>query len=79
MIRIAHRYADGAERLAGVEKNEARRQELLTMAETCRWVPENPPRTFHEALQLMSFCGVAKILEHPMHGNPHWGRADQYL
>ena len=49
------------------------------MARVCRSCVEGAPRSFHEALQLMSFCGVAKISEHPMHGNPHWGRADQYL
>ena len=49
------------------------------MPRVCDYVPENAPRTFHETLQCMAICGVAKVFEHPIHGNPHWGRADQYL
>ena len=74
MIRIAHRYADEAERLAGEEKDEARRQELLTMAETCRWVPENPPRTFREALQFFFFYWSMVAT-----GQAPGGRFDQYM
>ena len=42
-------------------------------------MPENPPRTMHEALQCMEMCSLAKMLENPMQNNSHWGRADQYL
>jgi len=49
------------------------------MAEACEHVPEHPARTFHEALQSMAIVGVCKNYEHPMHNNPQWGRADQYL
>ena len=79
VIRLGARYAALAEEKAAAEADAARRAELLEIAETCRRVPENPPRSFREALQLMSLCGLAKVSEHPMHGNPHWGRADQYL
>jgi len=79
VIDHAHRYADLAREKAAAETDSFRKEQLLEIADICEYVPENAPRTFHEALQLMSFCGAAKILEHPMHGNPHWGRADQYL
>ncbi|MBR3396460.1 MAG: hypothetical protein IKG70_01240 [Lachnospiraceae bacterium] len=79
VIDHAHRYADLAREKAAAEEDGFRKKQLLEIAEICEYVPENAPRTFQEALQLMSFCGVAKIMEHPMHGNPHWGRADQYL
>lgn len=79
VIRLGIRYAVLAEEKATIESNPTRKTQLLEIAAVCRYVPENPPRTFHEALQLMSFCGLAKISEHPMHGNPHWGRADQFL
>ncbi len=79
VIRLGARYADLADEKAAAEEDGARRSELLEIARICRYVPENPPRSFREALQLMSLCGVAKVSEHPMHGNPHWGRADQYL
>ena len=79
VIRIAERYAALAEEKAAVETDPARVTELREIARVCRHVPAHAPRSFREALQLMSFCGLAKITEHPMHGNPHWGRADQYL
>ncbi len=79
VIRFAHRYAELARRMSESEENETRRRGLLEIAEICMYVPENAPRTFHEALQCMAICGAAKCLEHPMHCNPHWGRADQYL
>jgi len=79
VITFAHRYADLAREMAGTEQDETRREQLLEIAMACDYVPENPPRTFREALQSMAICGAAKALEHPMHCNPHWGRADQYL
>ena len=54
-------------------------ERLLRIAEVCEYVPENPARTFHEALQSMQFCNLAKMLENPSQNNCHWGRADQYL
>ena len=78
-VAFAHRYAAQARELASVEKDTARKAELLKMAEMCEYVPENPARTFHEALQFMSIIGVIKGIEHPMHNHPQWGRADQYL
>ena len=79
VVTLGRRYAALAEEKAAGEADPARRAELREMARVCRSCVEGAPRSFHEALQLMSFCGVAKISEHPMHGNPHWGRADQYL
>lgn len=79
VITFSHRYAALAREMAQTEPDDVRRAQLLEIAEICDYVPENPPRTFHEALQAMAICGAAKCLEHPMHCNPHWGRADQYL
>ncbi len=79
VIRVGERYAVLAEEKAAVETDPGRAGELREIARVCRRVPENPPGSFREALQLMSLCGLAKISEHPMHGNPHWGRADRYL
>ena len=53
-ITYAHRMADEAERRASECADEKRRQELLTIAENCRVVPENPPKTFQQALQAVS-------------------------
>ena len=77
IILYANRYADEAERLAKIEKDEKRRQELLVIASNCRRVPEHSPETFYEALQFMWFTQIGGILsENPLSLNP--GRFDQY-
>ena len=78
-IKHANRYADLADDKAGRTDDPGRRAELQEIARICRHVPENPARSFHEALQSMALIAVCKVLEHPMHNNPHWGRGDQYL
>jgi len=50
-IRWAKRYASVARAMAEDEKDEKRRKELEEIAESCDWVPANPPRTFRETLQ----------------------------
>ena len=79
VVTLGGRYAALAEEKAAREADPARRAELLEMAKVCRACVAHAPESFHEALQLMGLCGMAKVSEHPMHGNPHWGRADQYL
>jgi formate C-acetyltransferase len=49
-IRYAHRYAELAREMAAKEKNETRIAELISLAETCEWVPEHPARNLREAL-----------------------------
>ncbi len=78
-IRHAHRYAALAKEMAAGEKDEARKAKLEKIAQVCAYVPENPARSFHEALQSMQFCSLAKMLENPTQNNSHWGRGDQYL
>jgi len=78
-INHSRRYAALAREMAKEETKPERNAELLQIADACEHVPENPARTFHEALQSMSILGVCKNYEHPMHNNPQWGRADQYL
>ena len=78
IVKFAHRYADEAERLALVEKNAKRKAELEKIAGICRWVPENPARTLHEAIQSTWFTIVG--LENEAWGaGPSVGRVDQYL
>ena len=78
-IAYAHRYAELARQMAKPESNAARKQELLQIAEICDWVPENRPRSFHEAIQAMHLIGVCKNLEDPACFYPVLGRIDQYL
>lgn len=78
-IDYSRRYAAMARDMADKENDPAKKARLLRIAETCEYVPENAPRTTHEALQCMEICSLAKMLENPMQNNSHWGRADQYL
>ena len=75
---LGHRYAEEARRQAAEETDEARRQELLVIAETCDRVPEKPARTFREAIQSMYIYQNAIFMEQNAASyNP--GRMDQYL
>jgi len=60
-------------------KFKQRVAELRKIAEVCRWVPANAPRTFHEALQMYWFVHLGTITE--LNGwdamNP--GHLDQHL
>jgi pyruvate formate-lyase/glycerol dehydratase family glycyl radical enzyme len=75
---FAKRYADLARSMAEKEINKQRKEELLKIAEVCAWVPANPARTFHEAIQVQWFFQIYCRFEHDgsLLGN---GRIDQYL
>ncbi len=58
-VVLANRYADEAARQAETCADAERAEELRKIAEICRNVPENPPKTFYEAVQsthFMTFC-----------------------
>lgn len=78
LIAYAHRMAEEAERQAASCADDARRRELLTIAENCRIVPENPPETFQQALQLVWFVHVYFHIEVCTTANG-FGRFDQYM
>lgn len=83
-IRFGKRYADKAREIAAPEKDEKRRKELHRVAEACDWVPGNPPRTLHEAIQAcflcdliskkISFNGLGMGLRVDVHFNPFYQR-----
>lgn len=78
LIDYAHRMGDEAARQAAACSDEKRKQELLTVAENCRVVPENPPRNFWQALQLVWFVHVYFHIEVCTTANG-FGRFDQYM
>lgn len=78
LITYARRMAEEAERLAAACADEKRKQELLTIAENCRVVPENPPRTFQQALQAVWFVHVYFYIE-VCTTACGFGRFDQYM
>ena len=78
IIRLANRYADKAEAMAGEESDPQRKEELVKIAAICRKVPEHSPETFQEALQFVWFVQLGGILsENPLALNP--GRFDQFM
>jgi formate C-acetyltransferase len=78
IIVYAHKYAEEATRLAKQESDPSRRKELVKIAEVCEWVPENPARNLHEAVQSVWFVHLVLHLENIEHGIS-FGRIDQYL
>lgn len=75
---LAERYAKEAERLAEVEKDETRKEELLKIASNCHRVPRYPARNFYEALQSLYIYQICIFMEQNAASyNP--GRMDQYL
>jgi len=78
IIKYANRYAEKAIEMAGDEKDDVRKKELLHIAEVCKRVPEHPPVSFHEAVQFVWFTQLGGIIsENPLALNP--GRFDQYM
>jgi len=79
VIVFAERHADLAEHRAKTETDPKRKEELLKIADVCRWVPANKPRTFWEAIQMYWFVHLGTITE--LNGwdamNP--GHFDQHL
>ncbi|RKL61603.1 glycyl radical protein [Thermoanaerobacteraceae bacterium SP2] len=78
VINFAHRYSVLAKQLSEMEKDERRSQELLEIARICKKVPENPPESFHEALQTVWFMHLISQIESNGH-SMSLGRFDQYM
>ena len=78
MTTWSRRYAATARDLAGQTANPTRAKELLAIAEVCEWVPENPARTFHEAIQAEWWGQLFNRIEQTSSAMGQ-GRMDQYL
>ena len=78
MTTWSRRYAQLARELAAKEQNPPRKQELLEIADVCEWVPENPARTFREALQAEWWGQMFNRIEQTSCAMGQ-GRMDQYL
>ncbi len=78
LITYAHRMADEAQRQAEQCADSARRAELMQIAANCRVVPENPPETFWQALQMVWFAHVYFHIE-VCTTACGFGRFDQYM
>jgi len=77
-IGFAKRYSRLPRQMAQETIDPGRREELERIAEVCDWVPENPARTFHEAVQSVWF--VQLIIQIETNGHSiSLGRFDQYM
>ncbi len=72
------RYAVVAEKMAAVETNPERKEELLQISMNCRNIASGPPSGFWEALQLTWFVQLVLQIESNGH-SVSLGRMDQYL
>ncbi|MFC1864326.1 pyruvate formate lyase family protein [Chloroflexota bacterium] len=76
--RFGKRFAQKCREEADIEEDEDRKKELEEMADVCDWVPENPCRTLHDAIQCYWFI---KIITHAIDLQTPGGgeRLDQIL
>jgi len=79
IILWAKRHAKLAEEMASKETNIKRKQELQEIATICEWVPQNPARTFYEAVQAQWFTQMFSRIEQKTGTVISNGRMDQYL
>ena len=79
IILWAKRHGDEAARLAKLETDAERKQELLEISRICYKVPAKPAETFYEALQAQWFIQMFSRLEQKTGATISNGRMDQYL
>ena len=78
VIRFANRFSILAQDLASKETNETRKEELAEISRICAKVPEQPAKSFREALQ--SFWFIHLLVQTESNGHSmSTGRFDQYL
>ena len=78
VIRYSERMAELALRMAEQECDETRKAELQLIAENCREIPANPPKTFYQAIQFVWYIQLLLHVEANSAGNG-FGRFDQYM
>ncbi len=71
------RYVELAKEMAAKEENPSRKAELEEIIEICSWVPENPARTFKEAMQSHWFIYMFTRIEQLVGASLSLGRLDQ--
>jgi pyruvate formate-lyase/glycerol dehydratase family glycyl radical enzyme len=76
---FARRYSELAAGMAAKTKDVQRKKELEEIAAVCAWVPENPARTFREAIQSQWFTQLFSRFEEMVGGQINQGRMDQYF
>jgi len=77
-MEYARRYSRLAREMAQETRDPKQKEELEKIAEICEWVPANPARTFHEAIQSVWFAHCIIQIETNGH-SVSLGRFDQYM
>lgn len=72
------RYAELARKKAEAASDKTRKNELLKMHDNLKWILENPPRTFWEAIQMVHLANSMIHIECNGH-SISYGRFDQYM
>ncbi len=78
VINFAHRFAERCMQMIATERDEKRKAELQIIANNTRNVPENPAKTFWEAVQSVWMVLLVQYIETNGH-SVSLGRFDQYL
>jgi len=77
IMRYIRRYGEKAEELAKKEGDSLRKKCYSRVAQVCKKISNNPPSSFHEALQWVVFYAILeKMLDGPCGG---YGRLDYVL
>ena len=76
IIAYIKKYSDKAYELYEVEKNTEQKKRYLKISEACRNISQNPPKSFYEGVQWLTFAVITDRIVG--HGNGY-GRIDEYL
>ncbi len=74
---LCERHAQEAKKLMKTV-DKARKEDLQRIADTCEFIAHNPPKTFHQAVQMVYFVFVGLFIEGNAGGYSP-GLLDQYL
>ncbi len=77
-ITLSKRYAQACREKAEVTENEARKAELLRMADSLEWIMENPARNYWEGLQVHILYELMLVTDCQQHGQS-MGRVDKHV
>lgn len=77
-IKFGKRFSEKAKEMSLNEENVKRKHELDQISVICNRIPEQPPKNFYEALQLVYFTHLIMMIESNGHSFS-FGRFDQYM
>ncbi|MEF9992174.1 MAG: glycyl radical protein [Romboutsia sp.] len=79
LIAYGKRYGEYAKELAEKETDEARKKDLLSIADNCEVVPAHAPKTYYQAVQMYWFVHIGVTTELNIWDAFTPGRLDQHI